>query len=650
MKQKRGFFILSFTLLSFILNAQQEVYLPSTLEDISCAETKKLLSSSLDAASVVPINYDLVFHSLYLEVDPGVYYIKGSVLSGFKPITSGVNQIVFDLSYQLTVDSVIFQNQQMVFNQTTNDGVEIDLPFTLTPSQYYEVIVYYQGEPPPSGALGGFDTSSHNGVPVAWTLSEPYGAKHWWPCKQSLNDKIDSVHMLIRTPSQYRAGANGILTSEYVSGPWAYYQWEHKYKIPAYLVAFAVSNYAVYSDYILYSPTDSIEVLNYVYPEDLVNVQLETQRIQEMMPMFNQRFGLYPFYNEKYGHMHCEFGGGMEHTTMTSMGHFGYEIIAHELAHQWFGNTITCKTWEDIWINEGFATYLTGMVYEHNYPHLYWPIWKKNQVNYIMSVPWGSVKVDDTTDVWRIFDGRLSYSKGAMLLHMLRMTIGDTAFFQGTYNYLHDPNLRFGFASTEDFKTHVEATSGVDLTYFFDDWYAGQGHPIYWINWSQYPSNTVYIKLNQMPTHPSVSFFELPVPIQFWCGGQDTLIWFSNTSNGQEYWVTLPASVDSMKFNPNYDIVGSLIFITALENSETTTAILYPNPVSENVARLTWQPGQGICELILRNLHGQILWHKQVDFSLGQTEIMVNELPSGIYLLEWDTPVSSTTFRLVRAQ
>ncbi|MCZ2443684.1 MAG: T9SS type A sorting domain-containing protein [Flavobacteriales bacterium] len=622
-------------------------YTHSSIQDISCAETKKFFPSSIHNASVVPNNYDLVFHSLYLEVDPAIYYIKGSVVSGFKPLYPGLTKIIFDLSFNLAVDSIIFQNQQVSFVQTPNDGVEIDLPFALNASQYYEITVYYQGEPPPSGSLGGFDTASHNGTPVAWTLSEPFGAKHWWPCKQSMNDKIDSVFMLIRTPSQYRAGANGLLTNEYINGPWAYYQWEHRYKIPAYLVAFAISNYDVYSDYVTYSPTDSIEILNYVYPEDLSSIKPSTKRIKEMMPLFNQHFGLYPYYKEKYGHMQCEFGGGMEHTTMTSMGYFGYEIIAHELAHQWFGNTVTCKTWDDIWLNEGFATYLTGMVYEYNFPNLFWPIWKRNQVDYITSFPDGSVKVDDTTDVWRIFDGRLTYSKGGMLLHMLRMVIGDTAFFDGLYNYIHDPNLRFGYASTADFKAHVESTSGMDLTYFFDDWYTGEGYPSYSFNWSQ-SGNDIYVKINQITSHQSVSFFELPIPLEFWYSGQDSLIWFQNTVNAQEFWVNIPGQVDSIRFNPRYDIVAKLSNITSVKEHTNTSAVLYPNPVLSNEAHLSWPAEQGYGQLVMRNIQGQMLWSSQISLATGETNIPVFGLASGLYLIEWQTPSSHSVLRLIR--
>ncbi len=132
----------------------------------------------------------------------------------------------------------------------------------------------------------------------------------------------------------------------------------------------------------------------------------------------------------------------MEHQTISFEGYFGEELLSHELAHQWFGNSITCASWSDIWLNEGFATYLSGIIIEKNDPAENWLAWKKDLINYICSEPGGSVYVQDTTSYQRIFDGRLSYSKGAMVLHMLRSELGDSIFFTSIKNYLNDPLLK----------------------------------------------------------------------------------------------------------------------------------------------------------------------------------------------------------------
>ena len=166
----------------------------------------------------------------------------------------------------------------------------------------------------------------------------------------------------------------------------------------------------------------------------------------------------------------------MEHQTNSFIVSPNENLMAHELAHQWFGDKITCGSWQDIWLNEGFATYLSYFYFEKGDPagHLNR---LKNLSNAITSVPGGSVWVEDTTNVGRIFSSRLSYNKGAYLVHMLRWVLGDTSFFRGVRQYMNDPKLAYGFAITEDLKRNLEQVSGKDLTEFFNDWFKGQGHP-----------------------------------------------------------------------------------------------------------------------------------------------------------------------------
>lgn len=628
---------------------QQAIYHADVLHDIVCAETKKSLISSSNPLSIVPNTYNIVNHTLYLEVDPSLYYIKGNVRTGFKPYSNGINEIYFDLSFNLVVDSVIFQNQSVSFTQLSNDGVKITLPFSLNQSQYYEITVYYQGVPPPPSVLGGFDTSSHQAIPVAWTLSQPYAAKHWWPCKQSLNDKIDSVEIIVKTPMAYRAGANGKLINEYIINSDRISHWKHRYPIPAYLVGIAVSNYDVETYYISFTPSDSLLIMEYAYPEEMSQVMIESQNLKNIFPLYNDKFGMYAFMDEKYGHMQCEFSGGMEHTTMSSMGVYGFEIIAHELAHQWFGNVVTCKTWDDIWLNEGFATYLTGLSYEYNFPNLWWPVWKKNQVNYITSQPDGSVWVNDTSNIWRIFDGRLSYSKGAMVLHMLRMILGDDLFFQGVYNYIHDPALRFNYVSTADFKHHMELVSGTNLTYYFNDWIYGEGYPLYGIQWKQNVDQNLYFKINQIPSHFSVGFFELPVPLQCWSGGNDTIIWLWNTQNGEEFYISYNNPVDSVVFNPTNDIVAKLISLQNLNNELEASFQLWPNPVGTGeLLHLNWMPVSGNALLTCFDMHGKRCFSKDLELGSGQTVIPVGELDAGVYLIRLQTGDRVTVRKFIR--
>jgi aminopeptidase N len=187
------------------------------------------------------------------------------------------------------------------------------------------------------------------------------------------------------------------------------------------------------------------------------------------MNLYADLFEPYPYADEKYGHAEFGWGGGMEHTTVSFMGGLGRGLIAHELGHQWFGDKVTCGSWQDVWLNEGFATYLAGMVIENLDGEADFRSWKQDQISSVTYYPDGSVYIpaQDTTSVNRIFSSRLSYNKGSMVLHMLRKKLGDAVFFQGLREYLDDPNLAYGYAKTPDLMQHLESASGEDLTEFF---------------------------------------------------------------------------------------------------------------------------------------------------------------------------------------
>jgi aminopeptidase N len=391
---------------------------------------------------------------------------------------------------------------------------------------------------------------------------------------------------------------NGLLVDESAAGPGSVrFHWRHRYPINYYLVAFAVTNYAVYSDFV---PTDQgdIEVLNYVFPESLADAQANTPRMIAQMQLFNELFGHYPFAGEKYGHAQFGWGGGMEHQTMSFMGGFSYELMAHELAHQWFGNTVTCGSWEDIWLNEGFATYMSGLCYDFLEP-VWWMPFKRNVRNLVVSQPDGSVKCTDTTSVDRIFSSRLSYGKGMFVLHMLRWVMGDSAFFAGCRNYLNDPELRHGSALTPQLQAHLEASSGMDLDEFMADWYVGEGHPSYTLIWGQSELGVATVVLEQDPSHPSVDFFEMPVPIRFWNSEQDTVVVLDHSFSGESFTVDLAFLADSVELDPEIWLLSGQNVVTAVPDVGRSRGplMLYPNPANATLTvalprptgTLTWR-------------------------------------------------------------
>jgi aminopeptidase N len=323
--------------------------------------------------------------------------------------------------------------------------------------------------------------------------------------------------------------------------------------------------------------------LNYVYPENLASAQAQTPDIINVIKFYDSLTIVYPFADEKYGHAQFNWGGGMEHQTMSFVVGFNHSLIAHECAHQWFGDHVTCGSWEDIWLNEGFATYFEGLTEQRFFPGI-WETWKHDKITHITSSDGGSVKCDDTTAVSRIFDGRLSYDKGAYLLHMLRWKLGDSVFFLSLKNYLNDPLLAGAYAKTPDLKAHLEATSGKDLTSFFNEWYYNQGFPSYQVSYTQAGTN-LSVTINQTQSHGSVSFFEMPVPVKFIGLTKDTTIVFDNTFSGQSFTTTVNFPIIHAKFDPELWVLSAnntVIGITDQYNL-SNGIFVYPNPTSGNI-------------------------------------------------------------------
>jgi aminopeptidase N len=342
----------------------------------------------------------------------------------------------------------------------------------------------------------------------------------------------------------------------------------------------------------------------------------------------------------------------MEHQTMSFMGGFSHALIAHELAHQWFGDMVTCGSWHDIWLNEGFATYLTGLTYEAAPTLPYWETWKAQIINSVTSDPGGSVYCDDTTSVGRIFNGRLSYNKGAYVLHMLRWVLGDSAFFAGIRNYLLDPNLKYAYAHTSDLKTHLEGYTGISLTEFFNDWYYGEGYPFYDFKINQKSNSLLEITMSQTPSHNSVSFFEMPLPFTvYFPDGTDTTYVLPHTYNGQTYQVTTKMVPDSIKFDPErhilclYNISSNNMGIN--NNTKQDYQInVFPNPV-ENSLNIQ-SANTRIFQISILDIQGRIIEEFNYDKGIQELKINMSKYVTGSYFIRIKTDTSSETHKILK--
>ncbi|MBN2892783.1 MAG: T9SS type A sorting domain-containing protein [Bacteroidales bacterium] len=591
-------------------------------------------------------NYDLKYHRMELEVNPSVNYVKGKITTYFSPLENSFNEISFELVDEMMIDSILFRNQDQTYTQS-NDYLNIQLSETLSANELDSIFVYYQGEPDASG-FGSFITDTHNGVPIMWTLSEPYGAKSWWPCKQVLNDKADSLDMFVTTPIGNRVAGNGLIVGIDTLDDQITVHWKHRYPITAYLVAFAVTNYDEYYDYVPVNDTLTIPILNYVYPEDLSYAQANTPDLIDVFQFYCDSFRIYPFWEEKYGHAQFNWGGGMEHQTMTFLGDFNHYLMSHELAHQWFGDYITCGSWADIWINEGFAVYLEGMTAEQGLAPYSWEEWKEDNISTITDYPGGSVYCDDTTSVSRIFNYRLTYIKGGMIIHTLRWVIGDEAFFNGMRSYMNDPELAYGHAKAEDYKLHMENACNCDLTNFFNDWYYGQGYPIYNLYWSQNNEKSVSLTINQTQSYVDVDFFELPLPIKFSGQGNDTLIIFDNFENNQNYLVNLDFTVENIVLDPENWIITKNTTVSRIINSDSDmNVIMMPNPANDLIT-INFPIETFVTNYSIYDSNGKEILQKTENKQMQIIELHIDTLKTGNYIMRIETSNGTVNEKFIK--
>jgi aminopeptidase N len=523
-------------------------------------------------------NYDLQYQRLELNLDPAVREVSGKVTSHFTP-KSKMTDLYMDLDNALKVSKVSRYNPttkayaDLVFSQA---GTELKIThaagFAATAKD--SVSVTYSGVPPTANEAFEQKYQAGTNNPVLYSINEPYGAKDWFPTKESLDDKIARVDMIITAPSQYYAAGNGYLKSRTVNGSNATTWWRTNYAIPAYLVAFGLTNYKIKEEKI--GPANAqFPFVNYVYPATFTNTTKmgNIDFTKQAMTMIIDKFGDYPFKNEKYGHMEFSWSGGMEHSTMSSMGTWDRSTIVHELGHQWFGDMVTCSSWNDIWINEGFAVFT-----EHLYNELIvskddvpgFTAYLQSELDKVTASKNGSVYVPtaDLNNSNRIFSNELTYAKGGYVARMLKWVMGDANFYTGMKNFLK--KYGYGYASTANLQAELEAVHGSSLKYFMDQWIYGQGYPTYTINYNQTANKDASFQINQVASDASVAFFQMPVPIRITgTGGEILNVVYKNTKNAEMFFQKVPFAISTVEFDPELQIVSKSNTVAKKSNQNT---------------------------------------------------------------------------------
>ncbi len=491
--------------------------------------------------------YDARYYALELTLAPTTHLLTGVVTMRAEIVGGPLTQIDVDLAANLTVSSVTSGGLPATFSRP-GDLLQIDLDRAYDTGEVVELVMSYSGNPTGDS----FAWDSFGGKAMIWTLSEPFGARTWWPCKDYPEDKADSVDVHVNAPTTMLTASNGVLRDSGDNGTTAFSWWHESHPIATYLVSIATHPYTLTTDWYHASPTDSTELRFYSFPSHASQNQQTEVKVKDMMGAFAGRYGPYPFADEKYGHAEFLWGGGMEHQTCSSMGFYGESVVAHELAHQWFGDDVTCKTFEHVWLNEGFATYSEALWEEQVGGHAaYLDDMLLNQ--YFGP---GTIYVPPTEDFNRIFDGNLSYAKASWVLHMLRHITGDTAFFQILQTY----RAQFSgqAATTEDFKGVAEAVSGLELDPFFTQWIYGEGAPIYSYTWTGTPNGGGYDVALHVDQLQSGQTFDLPLDVRVTTqSGVESFV-VSSSLAAQDFVLSVGAQPTNVELDPDHWILRIL--------------------------------------------------------------------------------------------
>ncbi len=457
----------------------------------------------------------------------------------------GLNQLELDLAANMVVDLVDGDAAGWTHQ---GDILVISLAQPADSGQAISLGIDYHGSPQSSG-FGSWSLTTHAGTPILSTLSEPYGARSWWPGKDDPSDKADSANVWITVPAAYTATSNGLLAGVDTLGADLRFRWEERYPIASYLVSLAITNYERIDEYYVGLEGDSMLVSHYVYPEEYAQAAEDFNVTVPMLEFFSELWGEYPFIQEKYGHSMFPWGGAMEHQCNTSYGavlvrgdHAYDRIVAHELAHQWWGDLVTCATFADIWLNEGFATYSEALWTEHVQG-------AAGLQAFMNSRCWVSDPSGPVYDPPSTFNSNTVYRKGAWLLHMLRGQIGEAA-FRDVMRGWYDSPFRYGSARVSDFLSHVDAYTDKDLEGYWQGYLYGVNRPdLSWTAVARTHQGQDFAQVVLEQTQPE-ALFAAHFPLHLEQQNRDEEVWLHQEERIQGWAIPLPAPLQGALFDP----------------------------------------------------------------------------------------------------
>lgn len=657
--------LLLFTLACWVA-APARAQVTAVATDAAQACMQARLRQGQDAAAVSAVSlrhrqkmnrYDVKFYQLDLELSNASRAIAGSALLRVQVDAQALDSLAFEL-YQapagspagtatLVIDSVVVGGRRSPGVLRQGQAATAALAQHAPAGSLLAARIYYHGTAPNgnTNAVGNaFNTATsyrRDGVNypynVTWSLSEPFSAHEWFPCKQVLTDKADSSAVFITTTLPNKVGSNGVLRRT-VALPRnrVRYEWHENHPIDYYLISVAVAPYVEYVTYANPVGGPRIPIVNYVYnQESLTRYQADIDRTAGFIENFSQLVGTYYFADEKYGHSMAPIGGGMEHQTMTTLDSFGFTLVAHELFHQWFGDNVTCASWEDIWLNEGFASYGEYMSLQAFDTPANARAWMDDAQNRARSNGTGTVRVPDTTTVGRIFNSNLSYKKGAAVVHMLRYLCHDDARF---YRVLRTYQRQFSgrTARTLDLQRLFEAELGQPLDYFFQQWYRGEGFPAFGVRWNQV-GGSLFLQVAETASVPaSTPFFQTEVDyLLTFQDGSTRTVRLNQAQANQSFAVPVSGTVAAIAVDPAGwlpDLPGSVqrdnTLVLAARAARAPALALFPNPCHNKliISDMATAATAVVCDATGRVVLRQAL-------PAGQPELPTATLAPGLYLL-----------------
>ncbi len=486
-------------------------------------------------------NINVVYHRCDWTISPNVSKnISGTVTTYFKTIAANVSVLTFDfnktsfnngslaVTYHGTPCTTSFPGSGAI------DTITINLPSTITTIGTLDsVSITYSGTPPAvSGQAEGFQRGQDGlGNWYIYTLSESYEDRDWWPCKADMQDKIDSMDINVTVPwtgaNTYWVAAPGVLTDSTITGVTRTFKYKHRYPITSYLVALGVAKYDRYHRGTVNISGKNVPVVYYTFPDmtgGTLTTALNRMDISKTeLVEFSNKYGPYPFADEKHGYYQFGWGGGMEHQSFSAMSGgsmASWSVIAHELAHQWWGDKVSFATWNHLWLAEGFAQYSEALAAElipaigvtpaSHLSSIKTTARATNTTPVLLSA--GSIANSNT--IWTAANDNAVYKRGAMIVSMLRAMMGDALFFQGCKDYMADPLLAYKSATTADLQRNLEnQLLGVHRTPIFNSWVNGSGTPSYTGNY-YVSGKTIQFTLNQTRNPGATPFMPMPVVIK----------------------------------------------------------------------------------------------------------------------------------------